>query len=471
VNTLDGYIRVSDVNGREGPSYISPDVQRAKIQAWADAKGIKISRFFKDEDKTGRNTDRPQFKKMMARVWAGSTGGVIVANTDRFSRDRADQQVLWRRIKEVGAVYVDASLGTDMPEDMTDLMLAITGMMAQLESDKIGGKWIDARVSAITHGVHIGHVPIGYEKPLAVEGQEHDRSLVPNSSAVHIRHAFVMRSEGKKLTEIADYLTEHTTPTRSKCFRPSSVLTIIRNRIYLGEVRSGDLLNTNAHEPIVTRALWESAQRSTKREGRHIADHLLTGIARCAGCRHSLRRAGRSNPLLDGDYRCHKNHSSGTCPDPTVVNQPEIERYVERQFLAYVKKLPEHPDFSTARRELDKARVVLNEWVNDMDIRDALGADVYIAGLRTRQQAVTEYETRYTSAVATSDGVDPAMVAESWDEMTRVEKRQAMGTLMDAVFVRNGDKLKDRVHICWRGEAADLPKRGHFSQDMESYSW
>ena len=33
--TADGYIRVSRVAGREGDSFISPDIQRKKISAWA----------------------------------------------------------------------------------------------------------------------------------------------------------------------------------------------------------------------------------------------------------------------------------------------------------------------------------------------------------------------------------------------------------------------------------------------------
>jgi hypothetical protein len=39
----DGYIRVSRAAGREGESFISPDVQRQKIQAWADAGFSTVS--------------------------------------------------------------------------------------------------------------------------------------------------------------------------------------------------------------------------------------------------------------------------------------------------------------------------------------------------------------------------------------------------------------------------------------------
>jgi hypothetical protein len=43
VAQLDGYIRVSKVAGREGDSYISPKVQREKIEGWAKLRWYKRS--------------------------------------------------------------------------------------------------------------------------------------------------------------------------------------------------------------------------------------------------------------------------------------------------------------------------------------------------------------------------------------------------------------------------------------------
>ncbi len=37
--TLDAYVRVSQVRGRSGASFISPNVQREQIERWAKAHG------------------------------------------------------------------------------------------------------------------------------------------------------------------------------------------------------------------------------------------------------------------------------------------------------------------------------------------------------------------------------------------------------------------------------------------------
>src|SRR5215213_2994034 len=50
---MDGYVRVSRRMGREGPGYISPDVQKQAIQRWADFRDVEIVKWHVDEDWSG----------------------------------------------------------------------------------------------------------------------------------------------------------------------------------------------------------------------------------------------------------------------------------------------------------------------------------------------------------------------------------------------------------------------------------
>jgi hypothetical protein len=42
---MDGYIRVSRTNGRDGDSFISPDLQREQIEGWARLRGVEIAQW------------------------------------------------------------------------------------------------------------------------------------------------------------------------------------------------------------------------------------------------------------------------------------------------------------------------------------------------------------------------------------------------------------------------------------------
>jgi DNA invertase Pin-like site-specific DNA recombinase len=57
---FDEYIRVSKLNGRSGASFISPDVQRDAINAWATARGHEILEWHEEMDRSGgTRTHRP----------------------------------------------------------------------------------------------------------------------------------------------------------------------------------------------------------------------------------------------------------------------------------------------------------------------------------------------------------------------------------------------------------------------------
>jgi Resolvase, N terminal domain len=50
-----GYVRVSDVHGRNGDSFISPSVQRETIERLAAAKGLELGPIVEELDVSGGN--------------------------------------------------------------------------------------------------------------------------------------------------------------------------------------------------------------------------------------------------------------------------------------------------------------------------------------------------------------------------------------------------------------------------------
>src|SRR3954451_14526410 len=83
---LDIYVRVSDVRGRIGESFISPKEQEQRCRALAKARGYKVGQVFTDLDQSGGKMERPELDNAIARIKGGASGGIIVAKIDRFSR-------------------------------------------------------------------------------------------------------------------------------------------------------------------------------------------------------------------------------------------------------------------------------------------------------------------------------------------------------------------------------------------------
>src|SRR5689334_7756458 len=104
--TADGYIRVSRRAGREGESFISPEVQRKKIEQWAALHDVEIVAWWDEIDQSGKKLNRPMFQQALARCEAGETGGIVVVKLDRFARSAIDALESIKRLTAVGARVV-----------------------------------------------------------------------------------------------------------------------------------------------------------------------------------------------------------------------------------------------------------------------------------------------------------------------------------------------------------------------------
>ena len=78
-----GYARVStDEQVREG---VSLDVQKLRIRAYAQAKGLSLIDVLVDEGVSGKNLNRPALGDLLSRCNSKSIGHVIVWKLDRGS--------------------------------------------------------------------------------------------------------------------------------------------------------------------------------------------------------------------------------------------------------------------------------------------------------------------------------------------------------------------------------------------------
>src|SRR5262245_4143194 len=89
---LDAIVRVSRLNGREGDSFHSVDMQKAAITAWAKAHDARIRKWFDESDSvSGGTTNREGLQTAMTRaVESRVTDGIIVSNVDRFARNMVE---------------------------------------------------------------------------------------------------------------------------------------------------------------------------------------------------------------------------------------------------------------------------------------------------------------------------------------------------------------------------------------------
>src|SRR5919204_2626610 len=162
---VDGYVRVSRRAGREGESFISPEVQRQRISAWAQANEVEILRWWEELDQSGARRERPMFQEALGRCERGETGGIVVARLDRFARSAVDALESIRRLNEAGARLVSVEDNFDGSTPMGRFAIGILSLIAELELERIKENWATAVAEAVKRGVHVsGRVPVGYRR-------------------------------------------------------------------------------------------------------------------------------------------------------------------------------------------------------------------------------------------------------------------------------------------------------------------
>ena len=472
--TADGYIRVSRRGGREGESFISPEVQRKKIADWAALHEVEVVAWWEEIDQSGAKLQRPLFQEALARCERGETGGIIVARLDRFARSAVDALESIKRLNAAGARLVSVEDNFDGSTPMGRFAIGILTLIAELELERIKENWATAVTSAVGRGVHISaRIPTGYRR------DEHKRLVPVEPAASVVAETFRRRAVGASWADLAAFLEEQQVypPTGNKHWSKVGVANLIRNPVYLGQARSGTVVKENAHEPIVTRAEFDAAQSTTKslfgqRDGSVASKAMLGGLVRCAGCGHTLKitgntdkRSGERYPV----YYCTGRYASGPCPARATARASLVDDYVEERVLSALQReggllaqavaASEHVE--EAAREVSEAEHELDLFVNNPKLLGLLGEQRFVEGVEVRQAALDQAHRDFAQARSQSALVEElgdGDLLAAWLTLTIQEKRRLMHGLLDKVVLtraigrgRHANPIGERTEILLRG--------------------
>jgi site-specific DNA recombinase len=197
---LVGYVRVSDVGGRGGATFISPSVQRERMEAWCSPYGAHLHHVLEELDESGGRPDRPLLLNAIERVERGLSDGVIVAKLDRFGRSFEDALEQIERIDRAGGRLISVQDQFDLGTDHGRLVLRLMLSFAEFERDRIRTSWDDAQRKAVERGIHTAtQAPTGYRK-----GRDRRLRVDPRTARA-IREAFAKRARGATLPEVGRY--------------------------------------------------------------------------------------------------------------------------------------------------------------------------------------------------------------------------------------------------------------------------
>lgn len=142
-----GYVRVS-----------TADQNTARQEVLMQELGTE--RIFIDR-MSGKNTDRPELKKLMGFVREGDT--VVVESISRFARNTKDLLELAEQLSAKGVEFVSKKEAIDTTTPSGKFMLTIFGAVAELEREYILQRQREGIAIAKANGLYTGRKPV--ERP------------------------------------------------------------------------------------------------------------------------------------------------------------------------------------------------------------------------------------------------------------------------------------------------------------------
>lgn len=391
----------------------SPQQQIDIAQACADVNNYEIVKTHDSgKSESGKTMDRTSVNDAMARVRDGKTDGVIVALTDRLGRAPIEEAMATvRELNKIGGKFIPADAG-GRPVDLSDPQ-AETMLVLQLQ---IGRQfWLTkaqgfkrSQADAIKRGAFIGRVPLGYLRP-----HKGMPLVIDPKTAPIVRETFKRAGSGG-LHAAMEYLAEQVPDRR---WRTDEARALLNNRVYLGESRSGELINDRAHKPLVTATVFEAAQ-TEPRHRRSNGDYVLSHLANCEKCGSGL--VGALQTVRGVQYR-RMRCSNPACKGGTSISADKLEWRV-REWAKQEIGSPtfrvkfDHSSLHDAEQALEDAEAERKRFATDLEMRDILGDAAWREGAQARKTAVDEARDHLRSIASESALSERVPAADELDD-------------------------------------------------------
>lgn len=317
---------------------------------------------FVDDGFTGTNFNRPGMTCLLEKARKGTIDCIIVKDFSRFARDYIElgsylEQIfpfLNIRFISVNDKYdSDSVMGRNPGLDVN-----FSNLLYDYYSKDISQKVSTSFAARKAEGQYLSaNSPFGYQK----DPKDRHRLIIKEDEAEIVRRIFDMALQGKTVNQIAKVLNteELKTPIEFKiemgetfrtpkgdrfCWNASTIASILRNRIYVGDIVYGKTKKNHVggknvliprsewkvfcdhHEAIISKELFEQIQstRGRKAASRNMAPKtVLRGMVICSHCRSSLRYRDGLNPYF-------------TCPERYCTDDPDCCRKINVMFLEQV---------------------------------------------------------------------------------------------------------------------------------------
>lgn len=332
---------------------------------------------FEDAGKSGKNTKRPAFERMMDKVKAGQVSHVVVYKIDRISRNLIDFSIMYNEFKYHRVAFISLNEQFDTSSAMGEAMLKIVLVFAEMERKLTSERVTDVMIGRAQSGLWNGaRVPYGWDWD--------DEKKCPVHSKVEAKYVKQMYEDylnGGSSVSIAKNYNANKIPTkRGGEWTSKTIADVIRNPMNKGDYRYNYRESARGRkkpqeeviyikgvfEPLVSINDWEKANKlmdgrgfKMNSSGQIIMNkrcNVFTGLIFCGKCgeRYNVRSKDcrQGSGFRPSSYACGKKSRKGTCDSQNISDV--IIAPIMINYIAAMVDVSKHKRHIKTTKELEQ---------------------------------------------------------------------------------------------------------------------
>ncbi len=338
--------------------------QKSRLEEFVKYKKIsseeewEIIGVYTDGGLSGKDTDRPELKRLIEDVKTKRINTVVVTKIDRISRSVVDFSQLWKVFEKQGVQFISLAENFDTSNAIGRAMLKLTLVFAELERETLAERIRGKTRWRAEQGLWNGNVVLGYD----LHPEKKGLLVVNEEEAELVKFLFDTYIKTKSIKQTAKVLNErgyrskvHISKKGNKRggnkFLGSTVTKTLKNPVYIGKIRFKGEIFDGQHKAIISPEAWTAVQNRFKterkdrpaRKERRKYPFYLAGILKCGYCGNHL------TPLFSYGkgkkryfyYGCTKRNHNGKgkeeqgCCGNASISAKEMDNFIINE----VKKL------------------------------------------------------------------------------------------------------------------------------------
>ena len=312
----------------EDRQILSIEAQLTELREYIKAKledSVIVEEF--TESRTAKEPGRPIFNKMTQRIEKGEAQGIIAWHPDRLARNSIDGGKVIYLVDKGFIKYLDFPTYKFDNTAQGKFMLNIIFGQSKYYVDNLSENVKRGIRQKLRRGEFPSVAPYGYVNNLKTKKIDLDQDRAPKILKIYEAYA-----TGKHTLESISHLCVSIglLGYRSgKAITCSIVHKILTNPFYYGRMKYIGEVFDGAHEPIVTKELFDKVQeviikRNRKRKLRH--KFVFTGLIKCSRCGGMITAETQKGHFY---YRCTKKKVNLSC-DLKYLREDELVNQINQ---------------------------------------------------------------------------------------------------------------------------------------------